>query len=240
MKIQLNPALGAALLLALSAQPALAAKKKEEAAAPAATGAPLVPGLAVASLDWVAGNSDAKRAADTQRPVTYKPQIDVLQVKRAQIAAQLKPLYDKIERDSKLPNANQAALQQQAETIQRIEQGAQQELNRLAQPLAYSEAYVGEQIDEKIGEAVKAAMTKGKVSILLNPQAINALNNQAYNLNQGILTELNVLLPTAQLVPPQGWEPRQIREARAAQAAQAAGGAAPSAVPVAPAPAGTV
>jgi hypothetical protein len=48
-----------------------------------------------------------------------------------------------------------------------------------------------------------------------------AVNNNAYNLNQDILNELNTLLPSAQLVPPTGWEPRELREARAQQAAAA-------------------
>jgi hypothetical protein len=45
--------------------------------------------------------------------------------------------------------------------------------------------------------------------------------DQAYNLNQDILTELNALIPSAQLVPPAGWLPRA-REQQAQQQAQAA------------------
>jgi hypothetical protein len=56
----------------------------------------------------------------------------------------------------------------------------------------------------------------------------------AYDLTDEIVAELNALLPTAQLVPPQGWEPREIREARAQQAAQQAGNR-PAAAPAAPA-----
>jgi hypothetical protein len=53
----------------------------------------------------------------------------------------------------------------------------------------------------------------------------------AYNLNQAILDELNVAIPTAQLVPPAGWEPREVREQKAAQAAQQSGAAAAPAGP---------
>lgn len=245
MKTILSPICGAAIALALASQPALAAKKKEEApvaAAPAApAGAPIVPGLAVASIEWVAGNSDAKRAADTQRPITYKVQYDALTSYRNQLTAQLKPLYEKIDRDSKtLPKtpANQALLQQQADAIQQIEQQGEARLNQLAQPIAYSQAYVDEQIEEKMGDAMRNAMNAKNISIVLSPQAVGAYNGAGYNLNPTILVELNKLIPVANLSPPQGWEPRQIREARAAQARQqaAAQGQPPAATP-APAPA---
>ena len=42
--------------------------------------------------------------------------------------------------------------------------------------------------------------------------AVAAFNNNAYNLNQAIIAELNTLLPSAQLVPPAGWQPREVRE----------------------------
>ena len=104
----------------------------------------------------------------------------------------------------------------------------------MLQPVALSEAYVQEQIEDKLDQAVKNAMKKKGVTLLLNPQAIVAVNDNAYNLNQDVLNELNALLPSANLVPPQGWEPRQVREQRAAQAA-AQGGQAPAAAPAAPA-----
>ena len=68
-------------------------------------------------------------------------------------------------------------------------------------------------------------MGKSGVTLLINPQSVISASN-AYNLNQAILTELNTALPSAQLVPPAGWEPREAREAKAAQAAR--GTAAPA------------
>ncbi|MEZ5744841.1 MAG: OmpH family outer membrane protein [Sphingomonadaceae bacterium] len=187
----------------------------------------VVQGLAVAQLDAVIANSSAFQTAETQRRTTYKPQLDQAEQRRNQLQAQLQPMVDKFQADSQAAKPNQQALQQQAATIQQLEQSGQQELQRILAPVALSRAYVQEQIDDKLDQAVKNAMNKKKVSLLLNPQAILAVNAQAYNLNQDILNELNTLLPSAQLVPPQGWEPRQIREARAAQAAQQ--GAAPAA-----------
>ncbi len=92
----------------------------------------------------------------------------------------------------------------------------------------------------ELDQAVRNAMTKRKISLVLNPQVVMAAQN-GYDLTPAIIAELNLLIPTAQLVPPQGWEPRQIREARAQQAAQAGGAPAPApaagAAPVAPRPA---
>ena len=232
MKTMIKAAMAASgLMLAATSVPALAQ----------ATG-PAIAGIAVANLDAVVGNSNAFKTAQTQRPVTYKPQIDQAEARRRAISAQLQPMVDKFNRERQAANANtpaaQASLAQQAQAIQALQENGQRELQTILQPAALSEAYVQEQISDKLDQAVKNAMTKGKVSLLLNPQAILAMNNNAYNLNQSILTELNTLIPSATLVPPAGWEPREVREQRAAQAAQQGAAPAAPAQPAAPAPAG--
>ena len=211
MKTLIQSAVVASLMLTAAAPAAFAQA--------AAAQGPVVPGIAVANLDAVIANSNAFKTAQTQRPVTYKAQIDQAEARRKAISAQLQPMVDKFNRDQQA-NAAQASLQQQANAIQAIQQSGQAELQRILQPVALSEAYVQEQIADKLDQAVKSAMTKGRVSMLLNPQAIVALNNNAYNLNQSILGELNTLIPSAQLVPPAGWEPREVREQRAAQGQQ--------------------
>jgi Skp family chaperone for outer membrane proteins len=199
------------------AQPALAQS----------SGGTLVPGLAVANVDAIIANSSAFRTAEQQRQTTYKAQIDQAEARRQQLEAQLKPLVDKFNADSRAANPNQQSLQQQAQQIQRLQQTGQNELNQILQPVAMSQAYVQEQIEEKLEQAIKNAMTKKKVTLVLNPESLVAVTDNAYNLNQDILNELNALVPSAQIVPPEGWEPRQIREARAAQGGQQA--AAPAA-----------
>ncbi|MBV1687644.1 OmpH family outer membrane protein [Novosphingobium sp. G106] len=198
---------------------------------------PLVPGLAVADLDGAVANSNAYKTAQQQRPVTYKAQIDQAEARRSAITAQLQPLVTKFNADRQAASPNQAALQQQAGQIQQIQQAGEQELRQILQPVGLSEAYVTEQISDKLDAAVKAAMAKKKVSLLLSPQAVLAMNNSAYNLNQDIVAELNTALPSAQLVPPAGWLPREVREQQAQQAAQQ--GQRPAATaPAQPAPSG--
>jgi Skp family chaperone for outer membrane proteins len=212
----------------VAVQPALV-----QAQAVSTTSGPLVPGLGVADLDGVIANSNAYRTAEQQRPVTYKSQLDQAETRRKAIAAQLQPLVEKFNKDRAAPGANQTALQQQYQQIQQIQQAGEQELRQILQPVGYSQAYVQEQIGEKLDQAVKSAMAKRKISLLLSPQAVLAMNNNAYNLSQDIVSELNTLVPSATLVPPAGWEPREVREARAQQSQQ--GQAAPAAVPTQPA-----
>jgi Skp family chaperone for outer membrane proteins len=232
MKKLLIPALLAGAMLATAPQ----AMAQRNAPAAATTGGVRVAGIGIADLEAVIASADAQRTAAQQRPVTYKAQIDAYNARATAVQNQLKPLVEKFQRDQQAANPNQASLQSQAASIQQIQESAQRELNQIVQPVAYSEAYVNEQIEEKLDQAVRAAMTASKVTLLLRPDAVLATEN-AYNMSPAILAELNKLIPSAQLVPPQGWEPRQIREARAAQAGQQGAQAAP-AQPAGPQPEG--
>ncbi len=217
-----SAAVAALMLSAATVQPAFAQ----------ATGT-LVQGLAIANLDAVIVNSNAFKTAETQRQTTYRAQIQQAETRRAQLEAQIKPLVDKFNADRQAAKPNEQALAQQANQIQQIQNQGQQELQTILAPVAMSRAYVTEQIEDKLDQAIKSAMAKKKVSLLLSHEVVMAVNNNAYNINQDILNELNTLLPSAQIVPPQNWEPRQLREARAAQsgAAAAPSGAATSTPP---------
>ena len=237
MKTLLKPIVGASLLLAIAAQPAVAAKKDPVPAV--AAGTPIVAGIGVANIEAIKVNSNANKVAQGQRPTTYKPQIDQANARAAAIQAQLKPLADKFERDRAVAAPNRAALEQQYAQIQQLQQAGQQEINRILQPVAYSEAYVEEQINDQLEKAISQAAAKKRIGLIVTPEAV-LFAEAAYNLNPAVLEELNVLIPNANLVPPTGWEPRQVREQRAQQGgAQPAAAAAPRPVtPAAPRPAG--
>lgn len=239
MKNIFKPVIGAGLFVALAAQPVLAKDKNKDAApAPVAAAAPaaanLIAGLGVASLGDAMGASDAFRVAQQQRPVTYKAAYDAAEARGRALDAQLKPLIDKFNADRKAPKPVPALLQQQAQTIQQLQESGKQEIQKILLPVALSEAYVQEQIEDKLDTAVQAAMTKRGITMLLQPQAVLARAN-GYDITGDVVRELNTLIPTAQLAPPAGWEPREIREARAQQAAQAAAAKGQPA-PAAPAP----
>ncbi|MFM5925042.1 MAG: OmpH family outer membrane protein [Novosphingobium sp.] len=221
--------------LALTLVSPLAAKDKDKAApAPAPVAAPtsgtVVPGLGVANLEAAVANSNAYQVAAQQRQTTYKATYDSAQARANQIDATLKGLVDKFQADraAKKPDA---VLQQEYAAIQQTQENGKQEVQRLLMPVMLSEAYVTEQITDKLDQAVQNAMTKRNVTLLLNPDAVIARTG-AYDLTAAVVAELNVLLPTANLVPPQGWVPRQVREQQAAQQGQR-----PAAAPAAGAPA---
>ncbi|HYD06449.1 MAG TPA: hypothetical protein VEC60_12030, partial [Reyranella sp.] len=123
------------------------------AAAPAA--AQMVKGLAVANPTAIVALSNAYKVAEQQRPVTYKPQIDQANARKAAIENQLRPLATKLQTDARAASPNQAALQQQYNQIQQIEQAGQQEINNILQPVALSRAYVVEQIGDKLEQATR-------------------------------------------------------------------------------------
>ena len=230
MKMLSKSALAAGLAIASLASPAVAASKD----APAATAAQQVAGIAIVNAPLVIANSNAYKTAQQQRGVSYKAYYDQANTRQQAIAAQLKPLYEKIEADSKAANAaqNQAALQQQYQTIQQIEANGKRELQQILAPVQLSQAYVEEQITDQMATAVQNAAAKNNVTLVIGPD--NVLYAAApYNLNQATLDELNALIPTAQLVPPQGWLPRELREQQEAQEQAAAAQNAPSA-PAAP------
>jgi Skp family chaperone for outer membrane proteins len=223
MKQLLKPVLYAGLILTAGAAPAFVS--------PAA--AQVVKGIGVVSLPAAVANSNAFKVAEQQRPVTYKAQIDQATTRRTAIAAQLQPLYTKLQNDQKA-NVATATLQQQAASIQQIEQSGQRELQTILQPVALSRAYVQEQIEDKLDQAVQNVAKRKNVQLILdasNGQVVFA--DAAYNMTQDVMNELNTLIPSAQLVPPAGWVPREIREQQQAAAA-AQGQQAPAQTPANP------
>ena len=208
MTIHFKPLLAAGLALAALSP---------IAAAPA--GAQVVKGIGVVSLPAVVANSNAYKTAETQRPVTYKQSYDDAEARRAAISAQLQPLVTKYNTDQQA-NPNNPALAQQAQAIQQISTAGQQEIQQLIAPIALSRAYVTEQIEEKLDAAVQAVAKKRNIQLILDPTQGGVIFAEAgYNITQDVLNELNTLLPLAELVPPQGWEPREVRNQRAAAAA---------------------
>lgn len=226
MKPILLAALAGAALLPV---PALA--QAASAAAPAAAPKQFVPGLAVANISEIVAGSNAFVNANKERQTVYKSQLAMAEARRVQINAELTPLLEKFNRDRQSGAAAQADLQQQAQTIQALQQKGQQELQTMLAPVALSEAYVQEQIGDAINKAITDAMDKKGVTFVLPPQNALAFNN-AYNLNGDVIAALNALLPTAKVVPPAGWQPRAVREA---QAAQQQAQVAPAAKPAKPA-----
>lgn len=226
---------GTALALAL-VSPAVAQKKQNAAPAVAAPASgTVIAGLGVANLDAAISNSNAFQVAAQQRQTTYKATYEAAQTRANQIDAELKALIERFNAD-KAAKKPDAALQQSYIAVQQRQERGKEEIRQALMPVMMSEAYVNEQISEKLDQAVQAAMTKRGITIVLQPDSVLARTN-AYEMTPAIIAELNTLIPSANLVPPQGWVPRQVREQQAAQqqAQQpAAAPAAPAARPAGP------
>ena len=208
-----------AVMIAMAAQPALAQPRKPGAAAGAATaGGAIVPGLATANLDAAVANSNAYKVAEQQRQTSYKATIDAVRARAVQIDAQIKQLADKFNADNAAKQPD-AVLQADAAAFQTAQERGKQELQQLAAPLSLSQAYVDEQVQDKLSQAVQNAMQKRGVTMLLRSETVLARAG-TYELTPAIIAELNVLIPSAQVVPPPGWLPRQMREQQAQQQQQ--------------------
>lgn len=211
---------GLALAIALLAQPLTAQTRKPATAAPAAgqAAAPkgqLAPGIAIADLDAAIVNSNAFRAGIQQAQQTYKPTIDAAQARLDQFNAQIKVKVDQLRADiaAKKPEAQ---LQQEYADIKKLEAQRDDEVNQLIQPYLFAEAYIREQIEGKIGQAVQNVAAKRGFTILLRPDSVY-IAAPAYDVTQAIMQELNILVPSVQIVPPAGWVPREMRQQQQAQ-----------------------
>ena len=232
---------------ALLASVALAAAPLALVAATAPASAQSKLGVAVVNVDAAVGNSAAARTASQQMQVTYKGALDSINARTTALQTELKQKNDALEAAVKAAGANptpaqRTALQTQYEALQKRGQEAQAEIQTLEQPIALARAYVVEQISAKLEDALKAVMTKSKVDLLLKEDSAMAYQ-PGVDVTQALITELNALVPTVGIVPPQGWRPGQQQQAPAA-AAPAAGApaaaapAAPATTPARPQPSG--
>jgi Skp family chaperone for outer membrane proteins len=190
--------------VALSASPALAQSKL---------------GIAVVDLQRVVGTSNAYTVARTQMQTTYKPQIDAFNARKAALDAELKVKSDALQTAAKAAGGKPTpALQTQYEQLQADGQKAQAELQRLGAPIQLANAYVEEQITAKLSDALKTAMTKQKVDLVLSPDATVSYQ-PTVDISAAVVTEINTLVPSVSITPPAGWQPGQQGQAPAGAAA---------------------
>ncbi|MEN7536211.1 OmpH family outer membrane protein [Aurantiacibacter flavus] len=207
---------------ALAAGLALASLTAPLATAPAM--AQTAQKIAIVNLPAVIANSTAYQAAQTAQQTTYAAQLQQAEQRRAALQAQINPLMTAFQTARQAANPDQAALQQQAQQIQQLQQSGQAELNQILAPISRSEAYVTEQIEERLGAAVQAAAQAAGVTLVVSPDTVLWADN-SHNLNEAVLNQLNTMLPSVQVTPPEGWVPREMRQQQEAAAqAQAAQG----------------
>ncbi|HAF42391.1 MAG TPA: OmpH family outer membrane protein [Sphingobium sp.] len=184
-------------------------------------------GIAVADLQRAVGTSAAYTTARTQMQTTYKPQIDAFNARKTAIDTDLKTKGDALQAALKAAGGKPTpAIETQYQQFQQSQQTAQAELQRMGQPIAIANAYVEEQITAKLSDALKAAMTKAKVDLVLSPEATVSYQ-PTVDITQSVVTELNALVPSVGITPPAGWQPGRQGQAGAAAAAPVAPAQAP-------------
>ncbi len=176
------------------------------AALPAVAMAQAAPTVGVANLNEAVEKSNAWVLAANQIKITYKAQIGSFEARSAALNAEIQPLVTAFQTAQRAPTPNQAALQTQATSIQGKQQAAQRELQGLYLPIGRAEAYAQEQIAAKLDAALKAAMTKKKVGIVLQPQATISYQ-PALDITADIIAELNTAVPSVTITPPANWQP---------------------------------
>jgi len=166
-------------------------------------------GIAVADMDEAVNKSVAATNARTQMETTYKANIDNFNARKTALDAELKQKAEAFQAAVKAAGGKSSpALQTQYEQLQQSQQAAQQELQKIGQPIALANAYIEEQISAKIGDALKAAMAKTKTDLVLQPGATVSYA-PGVDITAAVTTEINTLVPSVNIVPPAGWQPGQ-------------------------------
>ncbi|SCW67575.1 periplasmic chaperone for outer membrane proteins Skp [Sphingobium faniae] len=197
-------ALAPVSLIALSTAPAIAQSKQ---------------GIAVADIQRAVATSNAYTTARTQIQTTYKAQIDSFTARKNAIDADLRAKSTALDAAIKAAGGKPTpAIQTQYEAAQKAQQDGQAELQRLGEPIALANAYVEEQITAKLSDALKAAMTKSKVDLVLGPDATVSYQ-PGVDITQAVVTELNALVPSVSITPPAGWRPGGQQQGQAPAAA---------------------
>ncbi|MCH4152176.1 MAG: OmpH family outer membrane protein [Sphingobium sp.] len=178
-------------------------------------------GIGVVNIEQAVGTSSAATTARSQMETTYKATIDSFNARKTAIDTELKQKADALQAGLKAAGGKSTpALQTQYEALQTRQQQAQAELQRLGQPLALANAYVEEQIGAKLGDALKNAMKKANVDLVLAPDATVSYA-PTVDITAMVVTELNALVPAVGIVPPAGWRPGGQQQAGAPAAAAA-------------------
>ena len=177
--------------------------------------------VAVADPQAAMENTKAFQTAAASIRTTYASTITQVQTRQTAIQAELQPLVTKFQADQRA-NVPQATLQAEATNIQNRENAARQELGTLSAPIQRAQAYVLEQIQPKLGDAVTAAMKARGVTLLLKPDNAYVIQ-PASDLTPAITQQLDAVVPSVNATPPAGYQP-----------GQGAAGAAPAATTPAP------
>lgn len=168
-------------------------------------------GIGVADLEGAVAKSAAFTNAMTAMQTTYKSQIDAFNARKTTLESELQTKATELQTLQKAPGATPASLQPKIEAFQKRRDDIQRELSTLGRPIGLAQAYVEEQVTAKLNDALKSAMVKRKVDLVLVPGATVSYQ-PTVDITDAVVAELNALVPSAQIVPPAGWQPGQQKQ----------------------------
>ena len=195
-------------------------------------------GIAVADVRVAAARSTAFTTAMQQIEVTYKAQIDARDSRAQTLQAELNVLVARYNEETRKPTPNQTAVQAAAKAVQDKRAAANTEVGQLGQQVDLAVAYVEDQISVRMNDAIRAAMKRLKVDLLLNPEGVLA-REPGVDITDAVVADLNAILPSVGIVPPAGYQPGQLvqqKNQELVNAARAGQGTTPATTPPATTP----
>jgi len=167
--------------------------------------------IAVVNVEQAVAQSAAAQTAGQQLQTTYKANIDQINARQSALQTELKQKQDALQAAAQAAGQNptpaqRTQLQTQYDALQKRAQEAQAELAQIGQPIQLAREYALEQIGAKLDAAMKAVMSKNKIDLLLKAAAAEAYQPTA-DVTNLLVAEINALVPSVSIVPPQGWRP---------------------------------
>ena len=199
----------------LAALPVTPAAAQSRGAAAAATR------YGVFNADGAINASAAMQNAVTQIRTTYAAQIAARDARATALNTELQPLLTAAQAEAARSPRNETAYNTAVQNYSARAQAAQAELEQLAQPYQLAVAYAREQIAMRLREALQATATARTLDMVLVDDAV-AYRAETLDVTTSVTGELNRLIPTVQIVPPQGYRPGDLARAAAAAATPAA------------------
>lgn len=207
--------LGSAAALSVAALAVTSPAVAQRGAAPASASS-----YGVLNAEEAVETSAAMNTARTQVQSTYATQIQAYQTRAAALQAELAPLRTAAETEAARNPRNNQAYTAAVQAYQTKVQSAQAELGQLSAPFELAVQYAREQVALKLRDAVTAATAARRVNMVLTEQAV-AWNDPSVDMTAAVTAELNRLIPSAQITPPQGYQPGDLTRQAAAAAQQA-------------------
>lgn len=164
----------------------------------AAAQAQAAPNILVVDTQTIMQTCNACKTAASQ----LESQANALQTRRNSLAAQFQPEEQAIQNEAKALNGKPAgpALKAKADSLQKREQQAQEELQNGVENWKSTQAHVQQQIEEKLVAVVEQVRARRAAAIAISKGATLA-NDNGVDVTGEVLASLNQQLPSVSVTP---------------------------------------